>query len=45
MGFLRRLFATHVVATPRAVGTSRMVVPERDDAVLDIVARRHISRG
>jgi hypothetical protein len=37
MGFLRRLFGTRVVETPRAVGTSRMVVPERDDAVLDIV--------
>src|SRR5947207_4299759 len=37
MGFLRRLLGTRVVETPRGVGTSRMVAPERDDAVLDIV--------
>jgi hypothetical protein len=37
IGFLRRLFGTSVVETPGAVGTSRLVVPERDDAVLDIV--------
>jgi hypothetical protein len=37
MGFLRRLFAPRVVRAPMALGTSRLVVPERDDAVLNIV--------